>query len=330
MTHVGTRATDSRLKGVVCWWLASLVAVIAIGSPAARSVSLRTRRFPAAGSREKRVGWYAANTADPVLTSGLRTIPAGIMLRLPPSAQVITTTPMRDITRLFVAPPYKAWRWPKSLRSGVVQLAWQRRILDPTGSFKLLGGGSHLSGTLVPQGTVGGAATLKLRAAVAVIASRGMDQLLEGPRRARVAANCGSPARASNAAFEVRRVRLTKLGAVALTLSAHGGRGCYYVRFPRTGTYLIQMRARSLTGAGPAFCVWEARFGPCVLSWFGGRSKGWEIVRDFISIPHDSYLYLYAPASQGATSEVQFANVQIWRIELPPRAAYIEEPRALG
>ena len=329
MTNVATRATHSRVKGVICCWLASLVAV-AIAGPAVRSVSLRTRRFPAAARIEQRVGLYAANTAGVVLTSGLSTIPAGIILRLPPRAQVITTTPMRDIPRLFVAPPYKAWRWPTRLRSGVAQLAWQQRILNPTGSFKLLGGGSHLSGSLSLQGTVGGTATLKLRAAVAVVASRKMDQLLEGPRRARVAANCGSPARASNVAFEVRQMRLPKLGAVALTLSAHGGRGCYYVQFPGTGTYLIQMRARSLRGAGPAFCVWEARFGPCILSWFGGRSKGWEVVRDFIAIPHDSYLYLYASASQGATSEVQFANVQIWRIELPPRAAYIEEPRALG
>ena len=311
---------------IIVWYLGLAVATGGMGATGSIPASSRAHRVSISASAAQRVGWYAPHSPDPVLTSGVKTVPAGILLRLPAGAEVLWTSPLPGIPRLVVAPRYKGWKWPRRLHSGVDAITWQRALHVP-GAVKLLGAtsGQHLSARVRRGGAVSGGLTLELQAAASVEASKHMDQILKGPVRPRAAANCGSPITALASALKVQRTKLAHSRRTALTLSARTGKACYFARFPGAGTYLIQMEARSLAGSHPSFCVWSAPFGPCLLTWYGRTSSDWEAVRKLLTLPADSYLYLYAPAGSGGLTKVQFAGVNVWHVKLPPRAAYIEE-----
>ena len=271
---------------------------------------------------------YAIPTHLPVFTSGTKTIPAGILLRLPAGAEVLWTSPLPRTPRLFLAPPYKAWRWPARLQSGRNIITWQR-VIDGTGLFELLGGGTgRLRVTIERREAANSGVAIELRAAVSVAAARQMDQTLAGPQRPRAAADCSSSAAGRATDIRAVRTRLTSSGRTTLTLSARGAKGCYIARFAGAGTYMIQMRARSLAGSYPSLCVWAAPFGPCLFTWYGRARQDWQSVRHIIAVPPNSYLYLYALARPGQLTKVQFTSVHIWQIKLPSRAAFIEESHA--
>ncbi len=328
MTGCGKSAPSRSMKRIILWCVGPALATGSIGASASIPASSRVHRASASGLTAQRVGWYAPHSPDPVLTSDVNTVPAGILLRLPAGAEVVRTSPLPGIPRLFVAPRYRGWKWPRSLHSGVDAITWQRALHVP-GPLKLLGASSgRISASVRHREALGGVLSLELQAAVVVEASRHMDQILKGPVRPRQAANCGTLITARASQFRVQRTKLAHSRATALTISARGGKACYFARFSGAGTYLIQMEARSLAGSHPAFCVWSAPFGPCLLTWHGHASSSWQSVRKFLTLPADSYLYLYAPTRSGALTKVQFTAVHVWHVELPPRAAYIEESSA--
>lgn len=315
-------------RGIARAFLFGIALASIIGAPAWVPSSAKLHRTLLSSLNGRRVGWYAPHSPAPVLTSGVKTVPAGVLLRLPGTAEVVWTSPLPGTPRLFLAPRYKNWMWPKRLHTGVDLITWQR-TLDPTGRVMLLGQSrGRLSASTRRREPVGRAMTLELKADARVETSGKMNQILKGPEQPEVAANCSTSTATPASDFKVQRTKLVHSGGTALSLSANVGRACYFARFSGAGTYLIQMKARSLAGSQPSLCVWSAPFGPCLWSWYGQASHSWQRVRKLVMVPRDSYLYLYAPAWSGHLTSVQFTAVHVWHVELPPRAAYIEAPDA--
>lgn len=327
-TMIGDHPYSRKQRPRTCllWCLGLALASCALPAAQGRATTSSMHHVSSQSAARNQTGPNLNSAVGQIMTSPLKTVPAGILLRLPATTEVLWSAPLPRTPQLFVAPFYNSWNWPTKLRPGRNVLTWQTAI-STTGHVTLLKTtGVRLIARATPSRTSRTVA-LELRATVSAALSRYMDRALNGPAHPQLANNCSSSFPTRHDAFLIRRTHLPGSRLTALTLTATNGKGCYFVRFRRAGAYRISLQARSVIGSGPSLCVWSAPFGPCILTWAGHAARTWQIFRRVIAVPPDSYLYLYAPARMGSTT-VQFDQINIWRVNLPPRAAYITDPNA--